>query len=85
LQASDLKSDIKIWRGATQDGKAGHPTIFHADLFKEIRALKGDSGARSVVSKYAHLTKLVPLTNDHARLDLDTPEDWANWRARRQR
>lgn len=84
-QAVDLVSETKIWRGATSDGKAGHPIVFHADLFGELTALTGDSGGREVAQAHLGQTVLVTLPGNHARADLDTPEQWALWRKARQR
>jgi len=78
----ESKKDFLIWRGATADGKPGHPVIFSAQLFDQIARLKGDSGGREVVQAAAGRIALVPLVGNRARLDLDTPEDWAEWRTR---
>ncbi|MBE0413858.1 nucleotidyltransferase family protein [Yoonia sp.] len=69
-----------IWRGATTDGKPGHPIIFAGSLRPEFAKLKGDTGGASIVRANAHKTHLVALPANHARQDLDTPEDWAKWR-----
>lgn len=69
-----------IWRGTTQDGKAGHPIVFDRSLFADITQLTGDTGAQSIVRAHGAQTHLVPLKGQRARIDLDTPEDWANWR-----
>ncbi|MFT6674084.1 MAG: CTP:molybdopterin cytidylyltransferase MocA [Sulfitobacter sp.] len=82
-QAVDLTSDMVIWRGATQAGAAGHPIVFHRSLFGAIARLHGDGGARAVVARAKDMVMLVPLPGDHARADLDTPEDWRKWRNRR--
>ena len=71
----------RIWQGATADGAPGHPIVFDAALFSEIRHLKGDTGAKSVVQDNQDKRMLVPLPGNRARLDLDTPEAWAAWRA----
>ena len=71
-----------IWRGATQDGKPGHPIIFDDSLRSHFQKLSGDDGGDSIVRPLKDHTYLVKLPSQHARLDLDTPEDWANWRAR---
>jgi CTP:molybdopterin cytidylyltransferase MocA len=73
----------RIWRGATESGKPGHPIVFHRDLFDQIRGLTGDGGARSVVAAAGDRVQLVPLEGERARTDLDTPEAWAAWRAKR--
>ncbi len=72
----------RILRGAGQDGTPGHPVIFPADLFPELMALAGDEGGRSVIARHRGRLRLVPLPGDRALVDLDTPEDWAAWRAR---
>ncbi|MBL4768129.1 MAG: nucleotidyltransferase family protein, partial [Rhodobacteraceae bacterium] len=79
IQAVDTKTNTLIWRGATADGKPGHPVVFHNALLPELRALTGDSGAHSVVRAHVDQLILVPLPEHNARLDLDTPEDWATW------
>lgn len=79
-QAYDDKSEMMVWRGATEDGKPGHPIIFAAALFPEIEKLSGDDGARAIVRAAGEKVQLIPLQGDRARRDLDTPEDWATWR-----
>lgn len=70
-----------IWRGATEDGKPGHPVIFSSALFSKIQQLQGDDGAKSVVAAAKDRVHLTPLPGQRARLDLDTPEAWSAWRA----
>jgi len=67
-------------RAATQDGIPGHPTLLTRELFAEIANLHGDIGARNVLK--AHPPRLIPLPGTRALTDLDTPQDWADWRAR---
>jgi len=69
-----------IIRAASQDGIPGHPVIFPADLFPELRAVSGDQGGHSVVSAHKTRLHLVELPANRALCDLDTPEDWAAWR-----
>jgi len=73
-----------IWRGATFDGKPGHPVLFDASLFERIGALTGDSGGREVVQAAGGRVHLVQLAGNRARRDLDTPEDWAAFQAESQ-
>ncbi|WP_170769527.1 NTP transferase domain-containing protein [Ruegeria lacuscaerulensis] len=91
ITAEDLNSVVSsvtehpkklIWRGATKDGKPGHPVIFDKSLFAELRRLTGDEGAQTVARAHSDKVHLHPLPNRNALLDLDTPEDWATWRAR---
>ncbi len=81
IQAHDKNKNYLVWRGATTDGKPGHPIVFAAALFPAIAALQGDGGGREVVEQAGDRVKLVTLPRQHARRDLDTPEDWAAWRA----
>lgn len=69
-------------RAATQDGLAGHPIYFAASLFPRFKDLTGDRGAFRLTAGLNAQTELVPLPRNRARLDLDTPDDWAAYRAR---
>lgn len=73
-----------ILRGAAADGTAGHPVLFPRRDFAALAAISGDQGARAVVQAAAERVRLVPLPDRHALTDLDTPEDWARWRAGRR-
>ncbi|MBV7379349.1 nucleotidyltransferase family protein [Maritimibacter dapengensis] len=70
----------RILRATTADGVHGHPVLFPSRDFSVLRSLEGDAGAKSVLDANEDRLKPVPLPHDHARLDLDTPEDWASWR-----
>jgi molybdenum cofactor cytidylyltransferase len=53
------------------DGIVGVPALFHATLLPELRALRGDQGARAVLRK--HPVQTVPLAE--GGLDVDTEAD----------
>jgi CTP:molybdopterin cytidylyltransferase MocA len=72
-----------ILRAATRDGRAGHPVLFPADLLPDLGRLSGDEGARAVLKREGARVHLLPLKDDRAAVDLDTPEAWAAWRAGR--
>lgn len=90
LQTADLRrlldefaaDPTRILRAASDTGQPGHPAIFPADLFADLMALTGDEGGRSVIARHRDRVTLVPLPGDRATLDLDTPDDWAAFRAR---
>lgn len=71
----------RILRGATAAGEAGHPTVFPRDLWPELAQITGDTGGREVIARHRDRLEQVPLPGRMAVLDLDTPEDWAAWRA----
>ena len=57
-------------------GARGTPVLFASDVFPELRALRGDEGARAVVAARPERVEVVAL--DVAMpADVDTPEDFA--------
>jgi molybdenum cofactor cytidylyltransferase len=83
---SDLISRFRaepdlIFRGGTVAGQPGHPAIFPRDLWPTLAQVTGDEGGRSVLQENQGRARVIPLPGPMAILDLDTPEDWAAWRA----
>ncbi|MEO0913174.1 MAG: nucleotidyltransferase family protein [Pseudomonadota bacterium] len=72
----------EICRSVSAAGEAGHPVLFGQRFFESLAALTGDRGARSVLKDAADFVVDVELAGDAAVLDLDTPEEWAAYRAR---
>ena len=70
-----------IVRGASADGRPGHPLFVPRILFPAFAELTGDDGGKAIVERFG--AKLVRLPAQHATLDLDTPEAWTAWRASR--
>lgn len=54
----------------------GHPVLFDRRLFSELRAADPARGAKPVVHAHAHELLNVPVADEGAFLDLDTPEDY---------
>jgi CTP:molybdopterin cytidylyltransferase MocA len=73
-----------IIRATSADNRPGHPVLFPVRLFKKLRGLAGDVGAKEVLKRNAPSVRLVKLPNEHALTDLDTPEAWRTWRKNRQ-
>ena len=67
-------------RATTQDGRDGHPVLFPDHMLAGFQSLDGDEGARRMFED-EYVFK-VPLAGHRALTDLDTPEEWAAWRAR---
>ncbi len=61
----------------------GHPVLFPRRCFHALKTLTGDSGAKALLR--VESVRHVPLPGRHALTDLDTPEDWAAWRADQNR
>lgn len=81
IAAYDAEEGREIIRAADPDGAPGNPVLFGRRFFEPLRGLEGDEGARSILAANADLVRLVRLSSDAARVDLDTPEAWAAWRA----
>lgn len=70
-----------IVRATSGSGKPGHPVLFPKAIRAELANLSGDEGARAVLGRHVDATVFVPLPDQRALTDLDTPEDWSLWRA----
>lgn len=82
LTDAAIQSPDAIIRAATHDLQPGNPVIFPRAYFPALMALKGDQSGRDVLKLHQSRTQLVALKGQRARIDLDTPEAWSNWRAR---
>jgi molybdenum cofactor cytidylyltransferase len=61
-----------------QDGtEHGHPVIFDAAVFSDLRGADPATGAKPVVRAYAARIVNVPIDDPGAYLDVDTPEQYA--------
>ncbi len=83
IAAFDVAAGHEICRGVSQDGRPGHPVLFGRRFFENLGDLSGDAGARAMLTQWSDFVVDVPLAGQAAVTDLDTPEDWAAWRARR--
>lgn len=68
----------KICRGSTADDIPGHPVVFPARFRPALVNLSGDDGAKSLLMEED--VRLVALPGNAAITDLDTPEEWNEWR-----
>ena len=71
-----------ILRATDQSGHHGHPVIFPPWAREGLSGLTGDSGAKAFLAAHANQSRAIPLPGAHATTDLDTPEDWAEWRSK---
>jgi molybdenum cofactor cytidylyltransferase len=55
-------------------GKVGTPALFHKHIFAELMALKGDKGARLLITQYPEQTEVVHF--EEGAIDIDTKEDY---------
>lgn len=59
----------------TYEGQRGHPVVFGADHFPALRALDGDTGARSILNAQDHAVLALAVTDPGVLMDIDTPDD----------
>ncbi|WP_281982030.1 nucleotidyltransferase family protein [Thalassorhabdomicrobium marinisediminis] len=81
LREAAQRTRAPIVRATTQDHQPGHPVYFAASQFPRFAGLRGDRGAAKLIAACPDAIT-VALPGNRARLDLDTPEDWAAYRAR---
>jgi molybdenum cofactor cytidylyltransferase len=81
IAAYDPEEGREICRAVAADGTPGHPVLFGRRFFETLAGLTGDRGAREVLREAAEFVTDVPTPGRAAVVDLDTPEDWAAWRA----
>jgi CTP:molybdopterin cytidylyltransferase MocA len=55
----------------------GHPVLITRSLFAQLRNADPAQGAKPIVRGYASATGDVPVEDDGAFLDIDTPEEYA--------
>lgn len=72
-----------IHRATSATGNLGHPVVFPSDLFPDLAQIKGDEGAKSILKQHKDRLRVIALKGNRATTDLDTPEEWAAWRAAR--
>lgn len=61
----------------TYRGQRGHPVGFSRAFRDELLALRGDQGARDVLTRHASLLVLLPVDDPGILTDIDTPADIA--------
>ncbi len=60
----------------TYNGMPGHPVIFSYSMSAEMKALKGDAGARQVLKKLGTKVDYMPVQDEAVIFDIDTPKNF---------
>jgi molybdenum cofactor cytidylyltransferase len=55
-------------------GRRGNPVVWSRRFFHDLMAINGDIGARHLIGAYAEAVVEVPVADDAALTDVDTPE-----------
>lgn len=69
-------SGAPLARPVSLDGRHGHPVVFAARLFPELRSADLSMGARQVVRAHSAEILDVAVSDEGAFEDVDTPEDY---------
>jgi molybdenum cofactor cytidylyltransferase len=64
---------VPVYRGVR-----GNPVLFDRSLFSEIKRIRGDRGARSVVERHRDRLLEVAVEDEGVLFDIDTPSDYLN-------
>ena len=72
----------KIIRACSQNMIPGNPVLFPKSFFDLLLKLKGDEGARKILNNYNHMIKYIILPKMTALTDIDTQEQFDEWRKR---
>ena len=72
------ETDASIVRPVSRE-RHGHPVIFHRRLFDELRGADPARGAKPVVNAHAAEIENVPVEDEGAFIDIDTPSDYERW------
>ncbi len=83
LNEFDRHGGTQVVRGASAEGVPGLPVVFPPRLVARFSELTGDTGGKELLK--GEQVHIVRLEADRATTDLDTPDDWSAWRARRGR
>ena len=88
VTAATIAGLMRIWRETkapivrpARGDEHGHPVIFDAVVFDELRRADLARGAKSVVHAHANELVNVPIDDPGAYLDVDTPEAYARMMA----
>ena len=69
----------------TLNGKRGNPVLWSRRFFPDLAAVEGDVGARHLIGGYAEAVAEVPVEDEAAMTDVDTPEALSAVRAALER
>ncbi len=72
----------KIIRACSQNLIPGNPVLFPKSFFDLLLKLNGDNGARKILNSYNHMIKHIILPKMTALTDIDTQEQYDEWRKR---
>jgi molybdenum cofactor cytidylyltransferase len=67
----------------TREGRRGNPVVWSRRFFEDLAKLEGDTGARHLIVQNNEAVVEVPVEDEGAFVDIDTPEALAQANAKR--
>lgn len=87
LNAATINRLIKVFKEGKYpivvpeyNGEKGNPVIFSSEFKGELLDIEGDKGGRSIIRKRPHEVKVVHFSDEIIGKDIDTWEEYTNWR-----
>ena len=74
IAAFDPSSGLAAWQAAFE-GQRGNPVLWSTSFLDDLRALRGDEGARALMRRHAELVATVQMNSAGVLTDIDTPDD----------
>ena len=72
-----LTPELKTTAEAEKRPDVGHPVGFSKDLFPLLGSIKGDIGAKAIISSHSKDVKNIPVDDYGIVMDVDSPQDLA--------
>jgi molybdenum cofactor cytidylyltransferase len=69
----------------TREGRRGNPVVWSRRFFEQLAHVEGDTGARHLIAQNSEAVVEVPVEDDAAFRDIDTPEALQRARAEREK
>ncbi len=79
INSFDINRKNEICRFFSNSNRAGHPILFGKRFFEDLRALRGDIGAKNLIEKRKEYLHKIICKDDSPIYDIDTSEDFLDW------
>lgn len=83
IDPATIRRVVETWRSTgapivrpARGDRHGHPVLFDASLFGELRRAPLDAGAKAVVRAHEHQIVNVDVDDDRCLVDVDTPDEY---------
>ncbi len=81
IENYDPSHNLDLLRMTSASGHKGHPVLFGKRYYDALENLTGDQGAKPILEAHKDALRYVRAQDEAPIIDLDTEEDWQNWRS----